>query len=193
MRHLRSIAPLAGLGLVLLFAGCPPKGRPPALAGVADPASGSAASPGTSTRAVDAGPDIQGVRGDGPAASDFSDYSSFDQSGTGGPLQDVAFEYDSHVLSDDGRGVLAKNAEWLKQNPSARVIIEGHCDERGTVEYNLALGEQRALAARDYLKSLGVAQERMRTASYGKERPLDPQQNEAAWARNRRAHFSVSQ
>ncbi len=125
-----------------------------------------------------------------PSASDFS---GFDQSGVGGPLEDIRFDYDSHALSDEGRALLAKNAEWLKQHPRARVIVEGHCDERGTVDYNLALGEQRALAARDYLQSLGVAADRMRTASYGKERPVDPGQTEAAWAKNRRAHFSVSQ
>jgi peptidoglycan-associated lipoprotein len=73
-----------------------------------------------------------------------------------------------------------------------RVFVEGHCDERGTVDYNLALGEQRARAARDYLVSLGVAADRLRVVTYGKERPLDPAHNEAAYAKNRRAHFSVS-
>jgi len=190
MRHDRRLAPLAGLALILLFSGCPPKRRPPAVAGLADPASRSSSSSTTpSTQAVDSGPDLQSMGNQDPSASDFS---NFDQSGVGGPLDDVHFDLDSHALSDEGRSVLAKDAEWLKQNPRARVIVEGHCDERGTVEYNLALGEQRALAAREYLQSLGISADRMRTASYGKERPVDPGQTEASWAKNRRVHFSVS-
>ena len=95
-------------------------------------------------------------------------------------------------LTDEARAILEKHALWLQNHRSAKVAIEGHCDERGTVDYNLALGEQRARAARDYLVSLGVAGDRLTTVSYGKERPLDPASNEAAWAKNRRAHFLVS-
>jgi peptidoglycan-associated lipoprotein len=112
--------------------------------------------------------------------------------GEGGPLADVRFELDSAALTDEARSVLERHALWLQGQRDLRVIVEGHCDERGTVEYNLALGEQRARAVRDYLSSLGVAGARLRVVSYGKERPLDPGSDEAAHAKNRRAHFNVS-
>ncbi len=89
-----------------------------------------------------------------------------------GYLQDAFFDYDASDLRDDARTNLSANAEWLKKYPSIQVLIEGHCDERGTSAYNLALGDRRANAARDYLESLGVASSRVRTVSYGKERPF---------------------
>ena len=108
------------------------------------------------------------------------------------PLQDVRFDYDSARLSGEARATLEENAVWLSRYPSVRILVEGHCDERGTVEYNLALGEGRARAARDYLRELGVAGERMRIISYGKEFPLDPGHEETAWRRNRRAHLEIT-
>ena len=108
------------------------------------------------------------------------------------PLQPVFFELDSSEISADGQKTLAANAEVLKKYPSWVVSIEGHCDERGTAEYNLALGERRALAARTYLVSLGLDAGRLRTVSYGKEFPFDPNHSEDAWAKNRRAHFVVT-
>ena len=110
----------------------------------------------------------------------------------GGPLADIRFELDSSALSDAARQTLGQHAAWLKAHAGVRVTIEGHCDDRGTVDYNLALGEHRARAAKEYLVSLGVAPGRLRTLSFGKEKPLDPGANEAAWARNRRAHFVVA-
>ncbi len=107
----------------------------------------------------------------------------------GGVLKDVSFAYDSYELDANARDVLAANAEWLKENPRARTEIEGHCDERGTVEYNLALGARRAMAAKDYLVSLGVAPERLSTISYGEELPLCREAGEGCYARNRRVHF----
>lgn len=106
-------------------------------------------------------------------------------------LRDVHFEYDSAQLSRDNRAILEQNADWLSRYPNARILVEGHCDERGTVEYNLALGEERARAVRDYLRELGVGSGRMRIISYGKEFPLDPGSSEAAWRRNRRAHLEI--
>jgi peptidoglycan-associated lipoprotein len=138
---------------------------------------------------VDAGPDVQPMSDESARAEDFS---VTDASGEGGPLEDVFFAYDQAALSDAARGILERHALWLQNHRAAKVMVEGHCDERGTVDYNLALGEQRARAARDYLVSLGVAGDRLRTVSYGKEKPLDPASNEAAWAKNRRAHFVVS-
>lgn len=108
-----------------------------------------------------------------------------------GPLRDVHFAFDSYSLDGTARGILAENAEWLRAHPNARVQVEGHCDERGTNEYNMALGAKRAQSAADHLKSLGVENSRLSTVSYGEELPVDPAHNESAWARNRRAHFNV--
>jgi peptidoglycan-associated lipoprotein len=92
-------------------------------------------------------------------------------------------------MSSDGQAVLAKNAETMKLYPTWVVSIEGHCDERGTAEYNMALGDRRAEAARAYLASLGVPASALSTVSFGKEKPVDPGNNDEAWAKNRRAHF----
>jgi peptidoglycan-associated lipoprotein len=105
---------------------------------------------------------------------------------------DIYFDYDQSSLSDDARTKLSRNAELLKSQPRLNLTIEGHCDERGTAEYNLALGERRANAARSYLVSLAVAAERMRTVSYGFERPVCTEHEEGCWSRNRRAHMIVT-
>lgn len=102
-------------------------------------------------------------------------------------LKEAYFDFDSYSLRYDARDVLKANASWLKANPSAMVQMEGHCDERGTTEYNLALGERRANAARDYLVKIGVEASRVSVISYGEERPNDPGHDEMAWSRNRRA------
>lgn len=109
-----------------------------------------------------------------------------------GPLKDISFNFDSANLSETARATLKANAEWLKANPSARVQIEGHCDERGTAEYNMALGAKRAQAAMDYLSTLGVAANRLSTISYGEEIPVCKEHNEDCWAKNRRARFVTS-
>jgi peptidoglycan-associated lipoprotein len=106
-----------------------------------------------------------------------------------GVLKDVHFGYDAYELDANARDVLAANAEWLKENPGTRTEIEGHCDERGTIEYNLALGARRAKAAKDYLVSLGVSPDRLSTISYGEELPLCRDMSESCYARNRRVHF----
>jgi peptidoglycan-associated lipoprotein len=105
------------------------------------------------------------------------------------PLKDIFFDFDKSNIKDDQKAALNDDVAWLKANPSAKVLIEGHCDERGTVEYNQALGEKRAQAARDYLVAAGINDSRMQVISYGKERPFDPGHDEAAWAKNRRAQF----
>ena len=87
--------------------------------------------------------------------------------------------------------MLKKRAEWLQNNPEAMSTIEGHCDERGTSEYNLALGDRRATSAKNFLVDLGISASRLTTISYGEERPIDPGQNEDAWAKNRRCHFTI--
>jgi len=107
------------------------------------------------------------------------------------PLKDVFFDYDRYDLRGDAREVLRANADWLKKNPSAKIEIEGHCDERGTSEYNLALGAKRAQSAKDYLATLGIADDRLSTISYGEEIPVCKQLTEDCWRQNRRARFVI--
>lgn len=104
-------------------------------------------------------------------------------------LQDAFFDFDEAALRSDAKTALENNARFLEGHSIARLIIEGHCDERGSVEYNLALGERRAKAAKDFLVSYGISSGRLTTISYGKERPFDSGHEEAAWSANRRAHF----
>ena len=108
------------------------------------------------------------------------------------PLAPVYFALDGFDVSAEGRAVLQASAQVLRQQPTWQVTVEGHCDERGTAEYNLSLGERRAVAAKTYLMSLGVAADRLRTVSYGKEFPFDPGHDEGAWTKNRRAHFVIT-
>ena len=106
-------------------------------------------------------------------------------------LKDIHFDFDRYDVRPQDATVLKENAALLAKSPTTRIQIEGHCDERGTIEYNLALGERRANSAKTYLISLGIPASRISTISYGKERPLDPGHNEEAWTKNRRAHFIV--
>jgi len=108
-----------------------------------------------------------------------------------GLVDDVYFDFDKADLRTEAREQLQRNADWLKSHAGYLVTIEGHCDERGTNEYNLALGERRANAAKDYLVSLGVAAARVNTISYGEERPVCTESTEVCWQKNRRAHFVV--
>jgi peptidoglycan-associated lipoprotein len=105
---------------------------------------------------------------------------------------DVYFELDDSTLSDETRDRLARNADLLKSQPQFQLTIEGHADERGTNEYNLALGERRANAVRDYLGSLGVGADRMRTLSYGEERPVCTTSEDSCWSQNRRGHMVIT-
>jgi peptidoglycan-associated lipoprotein len=108
-----------------------------------------------------------------------------------GWIEDAFFAYDSNVLSDKARAALDRSARWLKENPRVALTIGGHADERGTEQYNLALGERRGWAAREYLVTLGVSESRIAVISYGEERPFATGSNEAAWSQNRRAHLNV--
>ncbi len=108
-----------------------------------------------------------------------------------GYIQDAFFGYDESALSNDAQTALSSSATWLKQNAQYNILIEGHCDERGTEQYNLALGDRRANIAKQYLQTLGVDASRMRTVSYGEERPFDPGHDEGSWAKNRRAHLVI--
>lgn len=127
--------------------------------------------------------DTDTAAGDEMAVTDLASGKPLSELGT------VYFEFDSFSLTADSRSILDKHAQWLKDNSSIKVQVEGHSDERGTTEYNLALGDRRAGSVREYLTSKGVAAARVMTISYGEERPASSGNNEMAWAQNRRAEF----
>jgi peptidoglycan-associated lipoprotein len=108
------------------------------------------------------------------------------------PLGDVFFDYDQSQLGDDARAILQRDAAWLQKWPQTKIAVEGHCDERGTAEYNLALGERRAEIVRGYLATLGISGDRLQTRSLGKEAPFCLDTGETCWAQNRRDHFLVT-
>ena len=107
-------------------------------------------------------------------------------------VRDINFDFDSSIIRPDAREILKVNADFLLKNRAASIVIEGHCDERGTAEYNMALGQRRAQETKKYLVNLGIKESTITTISYGEERPLDPGNTEEAWAKNRRAHFLIS-
>lgn len=133
----------------------------------------------------------------GLASAPVSQNSSLDQLQQGksvgtaasSPLKDIYFDFDHYDLRADARDTLKANADWLKENPTATVQIEGHCDERGTSEYNLALGAKRAQAAKDYVATLGIDTKRLSTISYGQEVPVCTEHNEDCWQKNRHDRF----
>jgi peptidoglycan-associated lipoprotein len=190
----RHIAPLLLLVLVvsLGLAACAKKKPPIARATPPPPSSGApSGTPPAPPEPVVEPPPVSVPPEPNVESSDLAS-RSLDEINKQSPLQPVFYEFDSAEMSADAQAALTKNAEILKTNATWVVSIEGHCDERGTAEYNLALGERRALAARTYLVSLGISPDRLRTVSYGKEFPFDPGHTEQAWSKNRRAHFVVT-
>jgi peptidoglycan-associated lipoprotein len=174
------------LAITFVATSCGPK-RPPAVA-TSVPSSTQARTTAGAQR-LGEGPDVQPLENEGALGRDMLS----DPSGEGGPLADIHFKLDAADLSDEARAALDQHAQWIQAHPTVKVRVEGHCDERGTVEYNLALGDRRAQAAREYLIDHGVDASRLSVVSYGKERPLDLGRDEAAYARNRRDHFNVYQ
>jgi peptidoglycan-associated lipoprotein len=142
-----------------------------------------------------AGAGQQGMNEGGEGGAGGSSLAQFQKGtlGAGGPLSDIHFDYDEYTVRSQDGDILKTNADWLQKNAGAKVQIEGHCDDRGSEEYNLALGAKRAQAAKDYLETLGIAGDRMSTISYGKELPLCNEETDDCWAQNRRAHFVVNQ
>ena len=177
--------------LTVVVAACKGKAKPP----VARPMPPPMPAPGTNPPIPPPGPP-QPVNEPIPVppmpAEDTIGTKSLDDLNRDSPLRPLFFELDSSDVSSDGQQVLQANAAVLKKYPTMQITIEGHCDERGTAEYNLALGERRALAAKNYLVSLGVGADKVKTVSYGKEFPFDPGHDDAAWSKNRRAHFVVT-
>ena len=125
-------------------------------------------------------------------ADDSISGKSLDDLNRDSPLKPLFFALDSAEVSEDGRTVLHENAALLKKYPTWSITVEGHCDERGTAEYNLALGERRALAAKNFLVSMGIPADKVKVVSYGKEFPFEPGHEDAAWSKNRRAHFVIT-
>jgi len=137
-----------------------------------------------------------GAGGDGSSSGGLSPFNqgatNFDEPGSKYGMNTIYFDFDSSAIRSDAMAVLRANAEAINKVPGKMIQIAGHCDSRGTQEYNLALGERRALAVRSYLIQVGVSGERLTTISYGAESPAVPGNNESAWAKNRRAEFNVS-
>lgn len=174
------------IAVALVVAACPKKEPAPA-----PPPPEVTSTPVASTEDVTPPPQISPVQD--PSPFDDPDMNKLNQHvASQGLLGDIYFDFDRDELKPDARERLSKNADFLKSRPEYMLIVEGHCDERGTNDYNLALGERRAAAARDYLVSLGVDAGRLRTISYGEERPQCAQSAESCWSLNRRAHFVIT-
>src|SRR6187455_2041000 len=177
--------------LTVAVAACKGKAKPP----VARPMPPPMSNPGANPPIPPPGPP-QPVNEPIPVppmpAEDTIGTKSLDDLNRDSPLRPLFFELDSSDVSSDGQQVLQANAAVLKKYPGMQITIEGHCDERGTPEYNLSLGERRALAARNYLVSLGIPADKIKTVSYGKEFPFDAGHDDAAWQKNRRAHFVIT-
>jgi len=190
--RMKSSTPQRALVAVLLLAAAVACGRKqPPVARPTPPPPGS----GTTTARPPAPPEPvseQPIVPPEPVPEDVMSGRSLDELNRESPFQPVFFDLDSDELNAEGQQALQSNAGLMKKYPGWIVTVEGHCDQRGTAEYNLALGERRALTARNYLVTLGISADRLRTVSYGKEFPFDPGQGEAAWAKNRRAHFVIT-
>jgi peptidoglycan-associated lipoprotein len=164
--------------------------RPPAIASTRPPAAVTApvpppSSPRSNTAA--APPEATPLN-----ESQLFERMTLEQLNASQPLNDVFFDYDQNILHDDARQVLERDAQWLSKWPQTKIRINGHCDERGTTEYNLALGDRRAITVRDYLTSLGVSPDRIQTVTLGRESPFCTSTGESCWAQNRRGHFVIT-
>ncbi len=193
MRNRLNLNCWLGMALVTLVAfGCAkkpmPEAAPPAAAPVAVVApSTTQTTPTTQMPAQE----INTVSSQAVSDQSAADQAAAANNGSSPGLKTIFFDYNQYLLTPAAREALAANSAFLKTNPGLQVRIEGYCDERGSDEYNLALGERRALATQKYLASLGVPKEQLTTISYGEEMPLDPGHTEEAWAKNRRAQFKV--
>jgi peptidoglycan-associated lipoprotein len=179
------------LMVVLAFVGACAKKKPAPVASAAPPPAATAPAPAPSPPPRPAERVEESIPV--PAISeDAIGNRSLEDLNRDSPFRPAFFGLDSSDLDDAGRAIVSANADIMKKYASWVVTIEGHCDERGTAEYNLALGERRAVAVKAYLVSLGVSSDRLRTVSYGKEFPFDPGHAETAWSKNRRAHFVIT-
>jgi peptidoglycan-associated lipoprotein len=177
--------------ILLLIAGGCSKKKPPVARPTTPPPAGASSGPARPPAPPTPVQEPQPVPAE-PIASDSLSGSDIDTLNRNSPFQPVFYAYDQDTIDASGQAALNANAALMKKYPTWIVTIEGHSDERGTAEYNLALGERRALAARNYLVSLGIPADRLRTVSYGKEFPFEPGHDETSWSKNRRAHFVVT-
>ena len=190
MRHLSNLRIVCAIGLLvgsLALFGCPKRPEvgqaPPSAPGPGAVVAPAAPSPTTAPPEVRVEPPAaQAVVPEAPKAPEPA-------AAAASPLKDAFFDFDKSALRDDQKAALTEDVAWLKGNGGAKVLIEGHCDERGTAEYNLGLGERRAKAVKDYLIAAGIAADRISIISYGKERPFVLGHDESAWKWNRRGHF----
>ena len=183
MRIDRSLKSAAVLGVVLALAvGC--KKKPPTTTPEAAPPPSAVEAPPPAAPAP--APPATSSRESGVLSEDLQTLNSK------GYLKDAFFDFDKADLREDARTALASDAQWLKQYSSIRILVEGHCDERGTEEYNLSLGQKRASSVKDYLVSLGVESARVNTVSYGKARPFCADHDDNCWQQNRRGHFVIT-
>ena len=164
---------LAAIAIALIVAGC------------------SSKKPETGAGAGGEGQNGLGQQGEG--GSSLSQFQKGTLGGNQGPLSDIHFDYNDASVRPQDSEILKTNANWIQKNGGARVQIEGHCDDRGSEEYNIALGAKRAQAAKDYLETLGIDSSRLSTISYGKELPLCNEETDDCWAQNRRDHFTVNE
>jgi peptidoglycan-associated lipoprotein len=187
--QMRQAAAILGIVVMTAGAGCAKK-KPPIAKPTTPPPTDTSTSnrPPTPPTPVTEPQPVPAEPGGAPELSS----RDLDDINKNSPFQPVFFLVDQSEVSPEGQTVLNANAEIMKKYPTWVITIEGHADERGTAEYNLALGERRALAAHNYLVSLGIPADRLRTVSYGKEFPFDPARTEEAFAKNRRAHFVVT-
>ena len=177
--------------MLLVFAGACGKKKPPVAKPLPPAPTTSVPAPPTPAPPQPV-PDATPIPPEPKITDDPLTSSDLDAINKNSPLQPALFALDSYEVDSAAQQVLTGDAAILKKYPTWVITIEGHCDERGTAEYNLALGEKRALAAKTYLVSLGIPADRLRTVSYGKEFPFDPGHDEGAWSKNRRAHFVVT-
>jgi len=177
------------LALSFLFA-CGNPANPPPPKWTAENPNASAGGPAKAEAAKPSAP--AAAPKPAPGTTSSLDALRAGEAAAGGPLKDVNFNFDSAALSESARALLRANADWLKANSAARIQIEGHCDERGAADYNMALGAKRAQASLDYLATLGIAANRMATVSYGEEIPMCKEKTEECWAKNRRDRFVIS-
>lgn len=188
MRSTRLLTILCILSALLVLGGCNRKNKVTTAPEAAPETAGIVSAPASRPEAAE--PEPAPAPEPDPLSGDLDSVNEYLR--RQGLLGDVYFRYDEASLSAEARERLAQNARFLTQNPQFRVTLEGHCDERGTSEYNLALGERRAASVRDYLVSLGVASGQLSTISYGKERPACTEEDESCWRLNRRAHPVVT-
>lgn len=187
MTRVRALLPILALGAALAVAGCaknpPPSPAPPPPVAPAPPPAPPPPPP----------PPAPAPPAPAPLTEEqIFQRKSLEQLNNERPLGDVFFDLDRSEVRDDGRPVLQQAADWLKRWTTTRITVEGHCDSRGSSEYNLALGSRRATAVKDYLVSLGVAENRVALLSKGKEEPVCFEESESCWQRNRRGHFIIT-